>query len=163
MGSSWEDLGLVFPNTVGRPLDNINLLRYWFYPLVERAGLPRMRFHDLRHTFRTQGAEAGVPLEVMMAQLGHMDRQTSLEYVHIQQHALQRARELIEREQAEVLRAARDRDIEAHPARKTIEEPGWVSIRSSSKVAEISNADQRKAANSRHRLRCRYSSSAQLM
>jgi integrase len=25
------------------------------------------RFHDLRHTFRTQGAEAGVPLEVMMA------------------------------------------------------------------------------------------------
>jgi len=30
-------------------------------------------FHDLRHTFRTQGAQAGVPLEVMMAQLGHMD------------------------------------------------------------------------------------------
>lgn len=64
------------------------------------------RFHDLRHTFRTLGAEAGVPLEVMMAQLGHMDRETSLEYVHIQQRALQRAKQLIESEQAEILAAA---------------------------------------------------------
>ena len=64
------------------------------------------RFHDLRHTFRTQGAEAGVPLEVMMAQLGHMDRQTSLDYVHIQQRALERAKQLIEAEQAEILASA---------------------------------------------------------
>jgi len=60
-----------------------------------------------RHTFRTQGAEAGVPLEVMMAQLGHMDRQTSLDYVHIQQRALERAKQLIEAEQAEILAATR--------------------------------------------------------
>ncbi len=131
--------------------------------LMIACNMPDFRFHDLRHTFRTQGAEAGVPLEVMMAQLGHMDRQTSLEYVHIQQHALQRAQELIEREQAEVLRAARDRDIEAHSVRKTIEEPGWASIRSTPKVAGSSNAEPRKAASSHHRLRCRYSSSAQLM
>jgi hypothetical protein len=39
----------------------------------------------------------------MMAQLGHMDRETSLEYVHIQQRALERARQLIESEQAEIL------------------------------------------------------------
>jgi integrase len=64
------------------------------------------RFHDLRHTFRTLGAEAGVPLEVMMAQLGHMDRETSLEYVHIQQRALQRAKTLIEAELVEVLATA---------------------------------------------------------
>jgi hypothetical protein len=64
------------------------------------------RFHDLRHTFRTQGAEAGVPLEVMMAQLGHMDRETSLEYVHIQQRALEQAKTLIESEQSDVLAAA---------------------------------------------------------
>ena len=44
-----------------------------------------------------------------MAQLGHMDRETSLDYVHIQQRALQRAKELIEREQAEVLAVARGR------------------------------------------------------
>src|SRR5579859_6480877 len=131
--------------------------------LMDACGMTGFRFHDLRHTFRTQGAEAGVPLEVMMAQLGHMDRQTSLEYVHIQQHALQRAQELIEREQAEVLRAARDRDIEAPPARKAIEEPGWSTMISSSKITGVTNAEHRKAANSHHRPRCRYSSSAQLM
>jgi integrase len=80
--------------------------------LMDACRMPGFRFHDLRHTFRTQGAEAGVPLEVMMAQLGHMDRQTSLEYVHIQQKALQRAKKLIEREQAEVLAAAQGKAIE---------------------------------------------------
>jgi len=48
-----------------------------------------------------------VPLEVMMAQLGHMDRQTSLEYVHIQQRAFERAKDLIELEQAEILAVAK--------------------------------------------------------
>ena len=71
--------------------------------LMEACGMKGFRFHDLRHTFRSQGAEAGVPLEVMMAQLGHMDRETSLDYVHIQQRALERARKLIEAEQAEIL------------------------------------------------------------
>lgn len=74
--------------------------------LMEACGMKGFRFHDLRHTFRTQGAEAGVPLEVMMAQLGHMDRQTSIKYVHVQQRALERAKELIELQQAEVLAAA---------------------------------------------------------
>jgi len=66
------------------------------------------RFHDLRHTFRTLGAQAGVPLEVMMAQVGHMDRETSLEYVHIQTQALREAQRLIERKQAKLMRAARE-------------------------------------------------------
>lgn len=74
--------------------------------LMDKCGMKGFRFHDLRHTFRTLGAEAGVPLEVMMAQLGHMDRETSLEYVHIQNRALERAKQLIESEQTEVLAAA---------------------------------------------------------
>lgn len=74
--------------------------------LMEKCGMKGFRFHDLRHTFRTLGAEAGVPLETMMAQLGHMDRQTSLDYVHIQNRALERAKQLIESEQTEVLASA---------------------------------------------------------
>lgn len=77
--------------------------------LMRACGMPGFRFHNLRHTFRTLGAQARVPLEVMMAQVGHMDRQTSLEYVHIQQNALERAQRLIEREQAAVLKATRSR------------------------------------------------------
>jgi len=74
---------------------------------MEKCGMTGFRFHDLRHTFRTLGAEAGVPLEVMMAQLGHMDRETSLEYVHVQNRALERAKQLIESEQQEILAAAK--------------------------------------------------------
>jgi hypothetical protein len=43
----------------------------------------------------------------MMAQVGHMDRQTSLEYVHIQQSALERAQRMIEREQTAILKATK--------------------------------------------------------
>jgi integrase len=77
--------------------------------LMEKCKMRGFRFHDLRHTFRTQGAEAGVPLEVMMAQLGHMDRETSLEYVHIQQRAFERAKALIEKEQAEIVLTAKSK------------------------------------------------------
>lgn len=71
--------------------------------LMAACGMKGFRFHDLRHTFRTLGAEVGVPLEVMMAQLGHMDRETSLDYVHVQQRALNRIKRLIEPQQAEIL------------------------------------------------------------
>src|SRR5947199_9292932 len=89
--------------------------------LTQKCNMDGFRFHDLRHTFRTLGAEAGVPLEVMMAQLGHMDRETSLDYVHIQQHALERAKELIDSEQAEILAFAQgdappDPDVRAEVA-----------------------------------------------
>ena len=39
MGSAWTDLGLVFPNTVGQPMDCINLLKHSFRPLLRAAGL----------------------------------------------------------------------------------------------------------------------------
>lgn len=84
--------------------------------LMEKCKMRGFRFHDLRHTFRTQGAEAGVPLEVMMAQLGHMDREMSLEYVHIQQRAFERAKALIEQEQAEIVFAAKG-GVRSNPAR----------------------------------------------
>jgi len=53
MGESWEDHGLVFPNTRGRPMNRHNLYRRHFKPLLRSAGLPDITFHDLRHTFAT--------------------------------------------------------------------------------------------------------------
>jgi integrase len=47
---SWREQGLVFPNTVGTPMDYTNLLSRHFKPLPRRAGLPNIRFHDLRHS-----------------------------------------------------------------------------------------------------------------
>ena len=50
-GPLWdESYDLVFANEVGRPLEAQNLMRRSFHPLLRRAGLPAIRFHDLRHT-----------------------------------------------------------------------------------------------------------------
>jgi hypothetical protein len=54
----------------------------------------------------------------MMSQLGHMDRETSLEYVHIQQRALERAQQLIESEQKEILAMAQGRKPKARVRRR---------------------------------------------
>jgi integrase len=43
---------LVFPSKAGTVLDQTNLSHYYFLPCLERAGLRRFRFHDLRHTLR---------------------------------------------------------------------------------------------------------------
>ncbi|HEY8657329.1 MAG TPA: tyrosine-type recombinase/integrase [Candidatus Limnocylindria bacterium] len=48
-----------------------NLLRRTHYPLVARAGLPRIRFHDLRHTAATLLLEAGLHPRVVAERLGH--------------------------------------------------------------------------------------------
>jgi integrase len=49
----WQDHGLVFPTRVGTPVSRHNLVARSFKPLLKRAGLPDIRFHDLRHTCAT--------------------------------------------------------------------------------------------------------------
>jgi hypothetical protein len=50
---------------------------------LERAGLPPVRFHDLRHTSATLMVIAGVRLKQMGARLGHADIQTTAKYAHL--------------------------------------------------------------------------------
>ena len=42
---------LVFPAINGKPMDAVNMLKVYFYPTLRRSGLPKIRFHDLRHTY----------------------------------------------------------------------------------------------------------------
>jgi integrase len=44
---------LVFASGVGTPVNPENLVKHSFKPLLEKAGLPEIRFHDLRHTCAT--------------------------------------------------------------------------------------------------------------
>ena len=50
-GARWTDHDLVFPTTIGTPMDPRNLNRH-FAALCDRAGVRRVRFHDLRHSVR---------------------------------------------------------------------------------------------------------------
>lgn len=70
-GPRWEERGLVFPNGEGRPLHPENLLRRSFAPLLERAGVPRVRFHDLRHSAASLLLALGTHPKIVSEMLGH--------------------------------------------------------------------------------------------
>ena len=53
-----------------------------FQRLAEKAGLPRCRFHGLRHAHATGLLEAGVPIEVVSKRLRHADISTTLGLYH---------------------------------------------------------------------------------
>ena len=71
LGALPHPVNLVFTDTLGGPIRKSNLLRRSFRPLLERAGLPRIRFHDLRHTSATLLLAAGVHPKVVQERLGH--------------------------------------------------------------------------------------------
>jgi integrase len=64
-------LDLVFPNNEGNPQNPSNLLNRGLYPALKRAGLRRVRFHDLRHTFGSHLIAAGVDLKTVCTLMGH--------------------------------------------------------------------------------------------
>jgi len=66
----WHDEGFVFPSTVGTTLDPSNLLKQFRY-LLRTANLPKIRFHDLRHTAASLMLNNGVDVLVASQRLGH--------------------------------------------------------------------------------------------
>jgi integrase len=67
----WDDHDLVFPNEAGRPLEAGNMLRRAYWPLLKKAGLPKMPFHALRHTAATLLLRKGVHPKIVQEMLGH--------------------------------------------------------------------------------------------
>jgi integrase len=61
----------VFCDTHGGFMRPSNLLRRSFYPLMKAAGVPRVRFHDMRHTAATLALQEGVHPRVVADLLGH--------------------------------------------------------------------------------------------
>jgi integrase len=74
------DDDLVFPGEIGRYLDG-SALRRRYIAALERAGLRRLRFHDLRHTFGTRMI-AKADIRRVQEWMGHADVQTTMRYLH---------------------------------------------------------------------------------
>jgi integrase len=88
-----DDLVFCHPHT-GGPLDHSKVLKR-FKDALESAKVRPLRFHDLRHTFGTQMAGAGVPMRTLQEWMGHRDIKTTMIYADYQ--ASDQERELVER------------------------------------------------------------------
>jgi integrase len=81
--NSYEDSGLVFATGKGTPLDAQNIVNRHFKPLLRRAGLPDIRWHDLRHTCLTILLARGTHPKYVQHLAGHASIQLTLDrYSH---------------------------------------------------------------------------------
>lgn len=92
-GHRWQDGDFVFATKFGEPLDTSTVTRS-FQAALRRAGLPRQRFHDLRHCFATLHLEAGEELLVVSRALGHSTISTTADvYANVTPAMLERTAE----------------------------------------------------------------------
>jgi integrase len=98
LGPKWDDAwGLVFASSRGTPLDGINILKRSFRPLLNKAGLPPLRLHDLRHTGISLALSEGTPVVDVSRMAGHAQVSTTLNiYGHVIPGGQQRATAAIE-------------------------------------------------------------------
>ena len=96
-GDSWQESGLVFTTSLGTVVEPRNLSRI-FEHLVERSGVRRIRFHDLRHTCASLLLAQGVSPRVVMDVLGHSQLSITMDlYSHVMPSALRDAADAMDR------------------------------------------------------------------
>lgn len=80
---NWTHLDLIFSSTVGTPLTASNIRRD-FRKLLKASGLPKIRFHDLRHTAASLMLNHGIPVLIVSKRLGHSKPSITIDvYGHI--------------------------------------------------------------------------------
>lgn len=71
-GEKWKDLDLIFCTPLGTPFEPANVLKA-LKSCLREAGLPQIRFHDLRHTAATLMLLEGINPKIVQERLGHSD------------------------------------------------------------------------------------------
>jgi len=73
----------VFPSPAGGPISPDSAI-HMLHRVLKRAGLPKIRFHDLRHTFATVALQNGVDIKTVSGMLGHYSAGFTLDtYAHV--------------------------------------------------------------------------------
>jgi len=110
------EIELMFPNEAGEHIDKNNLVKRYFEPALEKAGIikvekiemkskgsdkkktvkkivgPRVRFHDIRHTYASLMIEQGENIKYIQTQLGHSSPMVTLTvYAHLMKESNQEA------------------------------------------------------------------------
>ena len=83
VGPRWQDSGLVITWPDGRPIHPERFSR-WFEQPARDAGLPKIRLHDVRHSYATAALAAGVPAKVVSERLGHATFAITMDtFIHV--------------------------------------------------------------------------------
>lgn len=98
LGSEWDSrYNLVFANPWGRFIDSKHFSVSVFRRVLRRAGIPYIKFHNLRHTVATQLLSRGVNVKVVSELLGHANVSITLRiYAHVLPHMQDTAIEVME-------------------------------------------------------------------
>ena len=87
----------MFPGPTGGPISPDSVLHI-LHRVLKRAGLPRVRFHDLRHTFAMLALQNGVDIKTVSGMLGHFSAGFTLDtYAHVTMAAQKEAAKAMER------------------------------------------------------------------
>ena len=85
------DSEYVFPSPTGGPISPDSVIQM-LHRVLKRAGLPKVRFHDLRHTFATVALQNGVDIKTVSGMLGHYSAGFTLDtYAHVTTQAQREA------------------------------------------------------------------------
>lgn len=96
-GKDWCDGDFVFTTSLGHPMDARNVGRM-FRRVLRKARLPRMRFHDLRHSCASLLLAQGVSPRVVMETLGHSRISVTMDtYTHVMPTLLRDAADAMDR------------------------------------------------------------------
>ena len=95
-GKEWQDNNLIFATGNGTPFSQSNLMRD-FYKVLDKSNLPKIRFHDIRHTAASLMINKGIPIVVVSKILGHSKPSVTLNiYSHCVSELQQEAAKVME-------------------------------------------------------------------
>lgn len=90
-----KEKGFVFCKDDGKPLGPMLCLR-WLHLACQRAGLRKIGWHTLRHTFASHLAQNGISIVIIKELLGHADIKTTMRYSHLTSLAIKEAVKTLE-------------------------------------------------------------------
>ncbi len=92
----WQEHGMIFTTSIGTYMDQTKVSRE-FKGILKRAGLPDIRFHDLRHTSISLLLDIGTPINTVQSRAGHTKASVTTDiYGHAMAHSQEVAAERIE-------------------------------------------------------------------
>jgi integrase len=99
-GNRWQEHGMIFTTSIGTYIDQTKVSRA-FKRILREAGLPDIRFHDLRHTSISILLDNGTPVNTVQSRAGHSKASVTTD---IYGHAMARSQEVAARMIEEIVK-----------------------------------------------------------